>query len=306
MKIAATASRDQRILILAGRQRGQVARQQLLQAGLSGSAITRRIGSGLLRPRHQAVFAVGPDAPIPLAGETAALLSVRRGAALSHHSAAILWGIRPEDSGDGFIHVLLPGTSLDDRDGIRLHRTALLEPPDIRVRDGLPVTSVARTLLDLAPLLTLRELERALDQALIHRLVTLDDIRRLLKRSGRHRGRRRLTTIIDGFTTTTFTRSQAEELFLKLVRQAELPQPLTNVRRHGYEIDFLWPEQNVAVEIDGYAFHAGRRAFEEDRVKDERLGKAGIPVIRLTWRRLQREPLAAMVSVAQALGPTAR
>lgn len=305
-EIAVSGSREQRIFAIAARQRGRVAHGQLAAAGISEGAIARRLRSGLLRRVHHGVYAVGPRADTPLADETAALLSVRDGAALSHHTAAALWSIRQLDAGDGFIHVLVPGSWLADRDGLCIHRTKLLEPPDVRIRDDLPVTSVARTLLDLAPLLTLRELERALDQALIHRLVTLGEIRRLLKRSGRHRGRRALQTLLDDFTTTTFTRSAAEELFLRLVREAELPQPLTNVRRHGYEIDFLWPDQRVAVEIDGYAFHGTRRAFEEDRLKGERLGKAGITVIRLTWRRLQREPLAAMVSVAQSLGPTAR
>ena len=291
---------------MAGGQRNRVARRQLAAAGVSASAIDRCVRSGLLRREHQGVFALGADVPTPLANETAALLSVREGAALSHQSAALLWGILREGSGDGFIHVLVPGTSLDDRDGLRIHRSELLEPVDVRCRHDLPLTSVARTLLDLAALLSVRDLERALDQALIGRLVTLNEIQHLLKRSGRHRGRRALQTVLDAFTTTTFTRSAAEELFLKLVREAELPQPLTNARRHGYEIDFLWPAHNVAVEIDGFAFHGTRRAFEEDRLKGERLAKVGISVIRLTWRRLQRAPLAAMASVARALGATAR
>ena len=109
-----------------------------------------------------------------------------------------------------------------------------------------------------------------------------------------------------GYTTTTFTRSEAEERFLALVREARLPRPLVNVRRHGYEIDFLWPEEGVAVEVDGFAYHRTRERFEADRDRDAVLRKAGLTVIRVTWRQLERDAMAVLVDVAQALARAPR
>jgi very-short-patch-repair endonuclease len=111
---------------------------------------------------------------------------------------------------------------------------------------------------------------------------------------------------VDAYTTTTFTRSVAEERFLSLIRDSGLPQPLVNVRRHGYEIYFFWPEERVAVEVDGFAYHRTRGRFEGDRSRDAALRKAGITVIRVTWRQLERDATAVLVDVAQALVRTPR
>jgi very-short-patch-repair endonuclease len=295
-----SGTRDERIFAIAGAQRGLVARCQLLAAGISSNAIDRLVG-GRLRRVHRGVFAVGHDAPIPLAAETAALLAVRDGAALSHHTAAELWGLRPPGSGDGRIHVTVVGGSLRDRRGIAVHTSERLGARDVRFHEQLPVTSAARALLDIAPTIPTRELERALDQALIRRVADLREVGELLGRWPRRPGRHALQSLVEDFTATTFTRSEAEELFLDLIRQAELPRPLTNVRRHGYEIDFLWPDQGLAVEIDGFRYHNSRRSFESDRRRDARLNAARITVIRITWRQLRYEPIAVMVSLAQSL-----
>ncbi len=299
-------TRDERIFAIAGAQRSRVARRQLLAAGIGSNTIDRLARGALLRRVHCGVFAVGPDVAIPLADETAALLAVRAGAALSHHTAAILWRVRGPDSGDGLIHVTVPGASVEDPAGVRVHRSTVLRARDVAVRQGLPVTSPARALLDLAPIIPARELERALDQMLIQRLGTLGHITELLRRAGRHAGRATLQDIVAAHTTVTFTRSEAEERFLALMHRSGLPRPLVNVRRYGYEIDFLWPQQRVAVEIDGFAFHSTRDRFEDDHKRDGRLRKAGLLVIRISWRQLEREPEAVIADVAQALAPTAR
>ncbi|MFZ1995729.1 MAG: DUF559 domain-containing protein, partial [Solirubrobacteraceae bacterium] len=161
-------------------------------------------------------------------------------------------------------------------------------------------------LLDLTGALGIRETERALDRMLIERVGSLGQVQELLTRAGRHAGRAILQDIVTGYTTSTFTRSEAEERFLALMRRSGLPRPLVNVRRHGFEIDFLWTDQGVAVEIDGFAFHSTRDRFEGDRRRDARLRKAGILVIRITWRQLEREPEAVIADVAQALARTAR
>jgi very-short-patch-repair endonuclease len=299
-------TRDERIFAIAGAQRGRVARRQLLAAEIGSNTIDRLAQGALLRRVHSGVFAVGPDVAIPLADETAALLAVRAGAALSHHTAAIRWRMRGPETGDGLIHLTVPGASVEDPAGVRVHRSTVLRARDVRLRDGLPVTSPARALLDLAPILPAREMERALDQMLIQHLGTLGHINELLRRAGRHVGRPILQDIIAAHTTSTFTRSEAEERFLALMRRSGLPQPLVNARRLGYEIDFLWPDHRVAVEIDGFAFHSTRDRFEADRKRDGELRKAGLTVIRISWRQLEREPEAVIADVAQALARTAR
>jgi len=301
-----SGSRDERIFAIAAAQRGRVARRQLLAAGIGTNTVDRLARSALLRRIHRGVFAVGPDVPIAFADEAAALLAVRPGAALSHHTAAVLWRLRGPGSGDDLIHVTVPGASVGDPDGVRVHRSTVLKPQDIRLREGLPVTAPPRVLLDLAPSIAAREIERALDRMLIERAGTLGQLRELLSRAGRHAGRALLQGIVDSYTTSTFTRSEAEERFLALVRRGGLPQPLVNVKRLGYEIDFFWPDQGVAVEVDGFAYHSTRDRFEGDHQRDRRLRKAGITVIRVTWRQLQREPEAVLVDVAQALARTAR
>ncbi|HEY2318732.1 MAG TPA: type IV toxin-antitoxin system AbiEi family antitoxin domain-containing protein [Solirubrobacteraceae bacterium] len=301
-----SGTRDERIFAVAAAQRGRISRRQMLDAGVASNTIDRLASSGWLRRKHRGVFAVGPDVPIPLADETAALLAVRPGAALSHHTAAALWGLRAADSGDGLIHVTVPGASVDDPTGVRVHRSRILVAADVWVRERLPVTSPARVLLDVAAVSAERDLERALDQMLIQRLAGLAHVRELLARAGRHAGRAIVQDLLDAYTTTTFTRSKAEEVFLELVTRARLPRPLTNARRHGHEIDFLWPDERVAVEIDGFAYHSTRDRFERDRRRDAALRRAGITVIRVTWRQLEREPMAVLVDVAQALARTAR
>ncbi|MGH2916089.1 MAG: type IV toxin-antitoxin system AbiEi family antitoxin domain-containing protein [Solirubrobacteraceae bacterium] len=307
-KTPVTGSPQQRALTIAAVQRGRASRRQLLDAGIASATIDRWVKAGLLRREHPGVFAIGPEVSIPLDAETAALLWARPGALLSHHTAALLWPLRMPrpQSADARIHVTVIGGSPGRREGIVAHRSRLLRAPDIRTHEGLRITSVARTLLDLAPLLAPRELARALDQALVGRLVNLPQIGEVLDRAGRHRGRYPLQGLLDSHTTTTFTRSEAEELFLDLVRRATLPQPLVNSRVHGYEVDFLWPEQGVAVEIDGFAFHGTRDAFERDRRKDARLRAAGVLVIRITWRQLTDEPLAVVADLARALATASR
>jgi very-short-patch-repair endonuclease len=303
VEIPAGATHWQRIAAIAGAQRGRTSRRQLLAAGLSGSAIDRLLANGCLSREHPGVYVVGHCAVIPGAHETSALLAVRRGAALSHGSALIWWEMLAATGPDfdRTVHVTVPGVAGGAPDGVIVHRSTILTGRDLRIRDGLPVTSPARTLLDVAATLAPRELERALDSGLVGRLLRLRDVTEILGRAGRHGGRATLESLVDEHTHTTFTRSEAEERFLALVREAGLADPMVNVRRHGYEIDFLGPDAHVAVEIDGYAFHASRAAFERDRGRDAALRAAGLTVVRITWRRLTGSPLAIVAELAAML-----
>jgi very-short-patch-repair endonuclease len=297
-----SGSREQRIAEIAAAQRGRITREQMLAAGLSNGAIGRRAASGALRRLHPGVYAVGPPVAVTLADETAALLACGEGALLSHRTAATLWGLlRP---GFGPIDVTVVGRQTGRPAGTRVHRTVGLDRPERRVHKQLPVTSAAPTILDIAVDLPARLLEWALDEALLKRLARETEIKRTAAAVG-HRGAPIVRKLLADRTTETLTRSMAEERMLELVRRAELPQPEINARLHGFMVDFLWREQGLVLEVDGFTYHSTLSAFERDRRKDATLVAAGFTVIRITRRQLQLEPYAVTARLAQALGPRA-
>jgi len=284
---------DQRVVAIAGRQHGCVSGAQLAAAGLSRRAIAHRVSRGWLVRRHRGVYLVGP-LEAPLARAMAALLSVGPGAVLSHDAAAAVWELRPRSAGP--IDVTLASRDVRSRHGIRVHRVANLHRRErARLRD-LPVTSPARTLLDLATTLTARDLARAVEQAELRHLTTHDDLTHFLTSRRSHRGAANLRAATR--TDIQLTRSEAERRFLDLVNEARLPEPAANTCVAGHEVDFLWPAERLIVEVDGYEFHSSRAAFERDRIRDADLQALGYRVIRITWRRLIDEPLAVVAAIA--------
>ena len=301
-EMTVAGSRDARIAQVAARQRGRIARSQLRAIGVASSAISWLTTHDRLFPLHRGVFAFGHRAPIELGDETAALLAAGDNAVLSSLSAAVLWGLLPPTSGDGRIHVTLPGRRGPALPGVDIHRTRALTSADVRIRQELPILSPARALLEIAELVTARQFELACDRAMVDRIVTPGQIAELLARTRGRRGGALLAAMLARLSGgPTLTRSEAEELLLRLVRLAMLPDPRVNSRVHGYEIDFYWPQERVAVEVDGYRFHSSRRAFEHDRRKDAALQAAGIIVLRVTWRQLQDEPFAVVALLARLL-----
>jgi very-short-patch-repair endonuclease len=294
--LSVSGSRDERIAAVACTQRGFVSRRQLLAAGISTAAITRATAAGRLRPYHRGVYAVGHSAPVALGPETAALLAVRDGAALSHETAAAIWGLR--SAAADLVHLVVEGGRAASLAGVQVHRASTV---DSRIHQGLPVTSAASTVVQLAAGLTDRQLEFLVDQVIVTGLASADEIRRLLHRQPSLTGRRRVLVLLDDRSHPTLTRSEAEELLLALLRQAQLPAPQVNARLHGYEVDFYWSAHRLVVEVDGFRFHSSRRAFEHDRRKDAALSAMGIATIRVTWRQLQHEPYAVIARIAQAL-----
>jgi very-short-patch-repair endonuclease len=291
---------------LAQAQRGRVNRRQLLAAGLASSQITRLIAAGRLFQLHAGVYAVGHPADVPLGRETAALLSLRDGALLSHLTAVRLWGLdtRAPDPGaalDGDVHVLIDRRWARPRPGVRTHRSRIIAPADRCVRERLPVASPARALLDLVVDLEPRRLDRIYEAGLIAGVIATRGIEELLGRAEGHPGQARLRELAHDHAAAGVTRSEAEERLLALVGRAELATPRVNARLHGYEVDFLWPQASLVVEVDGYRFHSTRAAFERDRVRDARLQAAGIEVLRVTWRQLERDALAVVARIAGAL-----
>ena len=290
---------------MASRQRGRIASRQLRAIEVNPSSVTWLVSRGRLFPSLRCVFSVGHNAPTELGAETEALLSVREGAALSHWSAAGLWGLWTPMPAEVDVTVVTTSKA-SANPGVKAHRSRVLQRKDVRIRSGLPVTSPARTLLDIASTATYRQLELGFDRAIIEKLLRPAQVAELLSRAGGHPGRKRLTMLLERETSgTTMTRSDGEERMLALMRAARLPQPLVNAKVAGYEIDFYWPDHRFAVEVDGWRFHSGRRAFEDDRRKDQDLRRAGIDTMRTTGRQLNEQAYALVAGVANGLARSA-
>lgn len=294
---------ERRILALS-RPHGVVGRDQLIAAGVAPKPIDNRVQARWLRPMYRGVYAVGPvqsdDAPL-----FAAVLACGDGTLLGRESAGFLWRVVGRSSTD-LVEVLVPLPRCPRHRGIRVHRVRSLPPDEVTQLRKIPVTTPARTLLDLSAQLPIRELEQALAQAEKRYAGTQRRLLALLARYPARPGTPKLRELLEGSRKPAFVRSEAEERFLVLVRRAGLPAPEVNVSLHGYEIDFLWREQGLAVEIDGYAFHGDRDAFEADRRRDGDLAARGIQVMRITWRQIADEAEATLVLVAQALAQRRR
>lgn len=295
-----SGTREQRISAIARLQRGRVARRQALAAGIGSSAITRMITRGLLHREHTGVYAVIDPTPRPLAPETGALLACGDRALVSHRSAAALWGLTPVPEGP--VEVTIIGEASRRRPGIEVHRSGRLLARDIRIHQQLPATSPARTLLDLADQTPLRELERALDEALVvRRIVRRHELQDVVKRAAGRRGGAILADLLGRRGAAGPTQSEAEQQFLQLVRDAGLPPPDAQVRIAGFTIDFLWREQGVAFEIDGFRYHTSRSAFDRDRRKDAVLKAHNVDPNRVSRDQVKHEPLTVIAYVASAL-----
>jgi len=280
---------DQRIAGLAEQQHGVVSLGQLFSLGLSEAAVQQRATAGRLHRVQQGVYAVG-HSKLSREGEfMAAVLASGRGAVLSHRSAAVLWELTPDSPGP--IDVTAPNRRGRNPVSIRAHRDeSLLAADRTRVR-GIPCTNVARVLLDLAAVLSVGQLRRALSEAEVLRLLDPVALRELIRRSRGRRGVARLRMLMDELhPATRRTRSELERSFLRLCESVGLPEPEVNVRiRAGsteLEADFLWRDAHLIVETDGRRFHGTSSAFELDRRREQLLYAAGWHVVRCTWRQV--------------------
>jgi very-short-patch-repair endonuclease len=223
----------------------------------------------------------------------AATLACGPNAVLSHRSAAALWGIREDDRSS--IDVTAPNRRGRIPNGIEAHRDASLGDEDRTTLSGIPCTSLARTLLDLAAVIPVWELRKALSEAEVLRLLDLVSLRRLIRRSRGRRGVARLRMLLDEIhPETKRTRSEMERRFLRLCARAQLPQPEVNVSLdvEGRRLmpDFLWRSANLIVEADSRRYHDTDSAFQRDRQREQRLLLAGWRVARCTWEQVDREP----------------
>jgi Protein of unknown function (DUF559) len=266
-----------------------VSHEQLIHLGLGRGAIKHHVASGRLHRLFVGVYAVGHARVPPPGWETAAVLACGPGAVLSHHNAGERWNLLRHSN--RAIHVTVPGKRRRSRDRITVHRVRALDPRDVANRDGLPVTALPRTLLDLAEVLERHRLDRVVEEAERQQKLDLREIEELIGRSPGRRGIRPLRAALAEFNgEAVYVRSTLERRFLQLCGDADLPPPAVNVAVAGYEVDMHWPKQRLVVELDTPMYHGARRAFESDRVKDLELQLAGQRVVRVTGRRLHREP----------------
>jgi hypothetical protein len=273
---------------LASRQHGVVTRRQLLGLGLGSRAIENRIASGRLVPLHRGVYAVGHRALRVEGRLLAAVVACGTDAVLSHAAAAALWELRP--TMPQRIDVTVPtAAGRRARHPIRLHRHAGLGAEERTRHRGIPITTPARTLLDLAAAAPRRALERALDQAEVLRLIDARRLRTLLDAHPRRPGTPVLAALLaEHDLGSTLTKSELEERFLALCDAHDLPRPKVNVRLWGLEVDFHWPDRT-------------RTAFERDRARDARLATAGLRVHRFTDRQIARAPDAVVAALRRSL-----
>ncbi len=287
-----------RVRRLSHAQNGAVKAEQLRAAGLSRDAIRARVKRGRLVWLFAGVYAVGDPDLMPLVRPTAALLSLGDTAVLSHRSAASVWGLATAE--EGMIDVTVVGANPRPRTGVRVHRVTQLGDDDVTTHLNLRLTTPARALIDFAAQASSSELHQAFGDGRAKRLVNDRALRSALVRAPRnHPG----AAIVRGMLRAgdTYDRSKAERTMRRLCRGAELPEPLVNVPLHGFLVDFLWPDSRLIVEVDGYGTHGTRRAFENDRRRDQVHVAAGYVVLRVTWEQLQHQPLAVIARIAQAL-----
>lgn len=271
---------------------------QLRRAGVGRGAIASRERKGALRRMFRGVYLVGHTTPLPGAIELAAVLAYGDNTVVSHRSAAALWGlVAPPPMPE----VTVIGRNCRPRHGLRVHNALSLDARFRALRFGIPVTSVARTVIDVAGGADSHEVERVIGDAFAQRLLRDGQLEAEIDRCSPHPGVGQLRAILKAQGGPALTRSEAERRMRRLLKDAGLPPAQTNARVEGFEVDFYWPGHKLVVEVDGYQFHADRAAFERDRRKGLALAAAGLQVIRITWRQLVEEPVWVAVQLSRAL-----
>ena len=285
--------RDARVAWIAARQHGVISHAQLLDAGLTMAAVKHRVAAGWLHRMQRGVYAVGHPGLTHRGHWMASVLAGGPDAVLSHRSAGALWGLcrdarRPE--------ITVPGRK---RPGTGVHAAAIRPGETVRV-DGIRVTKVARTLLDLAEVLTLDQLVEAIDRATAARHLRPALMSSVIRES---RGRRGLKPLRQALLITrpqdVLTRSELERRALKLIARSRLPMPEVNQRLHGYEVDLLWRRANLIAELDGREYHDPER----DTRRDNNLRARGWTTTRFTWRQVVNDPDWVVANLAILLTP---
>jgi len=279
---------DLRVARIASEQHGRVSVGQLHACGLSGDAIGVRIRRGQLHRVQHAVYAVGHEAWTLHGDFMAAVLAGGEGAVLSHFAAAALLNMLPWQPRD--IELIVPGSRGRARPGLHVHRARVLDPRDVTRHHGIPVTTAARTCLDIAAGSSRQALRRAVRQAQAGHRTNIRQIAAVLDRANGHRGVKRLAEVVA--TGPAPTRSELEDLVLDLLLRGGLPhpdvnKPLTHFDRRIIP-DFRWAPQRLVVEADGAAWHRGSLARDDDAERQALLEASGERVLRITWDQAVR------------------
>lgn len=279
-------SRDSGAWALVGRQHGVVARRQLVGLGLSKSAIEQRLATGRLRLLMRGVYAVGRPEVTQRGRWMAGVLATGSTAVLSHASAAALWGFGGERG--GLIEVSV-GASFHSRlPGLRVHRRRPMRADEIAVCDGIPVTGVVRTIVDVAAQFEFARLERAVNEADRLDLIDPESLREAIDAYAGERGVGRLRRLLDRLTFR-MTDSELEQRFLPIVDAAGLPRPETRYRLNGFLVDFYWPDLGLVVETDGLRYHRTASQQTRDRRRDQAHSAAGMTPLRFTHAQVRFE-----------------
>jgi very-short-patch-repair endonuclease len=288
---------DVRLAAVAARQYGVVTRGQLRCLGVGETGIEERLRTRRLHRLYRGVYAVGHRVLRAEAHRMAAVLACGEGAVLSHLDAGAHWQIRQSSS--GLIHVTVPVRSgRRGPNGIRIHRSGRLGPEEVTVHEGIPTTTVARTLLDLADVLSPQALKRAIDEADYRNLFDLTALIAVVEANPGRRAKK-VMRALEG--PQELTRSALEDRFIAFVERHALPRPRVNAWVAGHEVDFLWPQARLIVETDGRDAHGTRAAVHRDRAKDLKLRQAGYTVRRYSATQLRYDEEAIAAELAALL-----
>jgi hypothetical protein len=287
MACISDGSRSASAHALAQRQRGAIARRQLLALGFTRSAIEHRIAVGRLHRVGHGVYAVGRRELSREGRWMAAILSCGAGAVLSHRSAGALYGITEERH--GVIDVSITHRGKRTRPGLRVHSRPSIRAADAGTRDGIPVTSPLQTMLDLATELGARRLERAVNEADKLGVIAAHDLRDALVERPGEPGVRLLRALLDR-DTFLLSDEELERRFRPLARSAGLPQPLTKHWVNGFEVDFYWPDLGLVVETDGLRYHRTPSAQSRDARRDQTHTASGLTTLRFSHWQVKHEP----------------
>jgi very-short-patch-repair endonuclease len=295
-QVSNTATR--RLGPIAAAQEGLVTTTQLRAVGLDDDVVSRWVDEGRLHPVFRTVFAFGRRAVGPRARLRAVVLACGPGTVISHRSAAWLLGLRKNNP--VVVDVMCPGQAGRKVDGIRVHIVRYPAPSEVRAAYGIPCTTVARTLVDLAGSNGIEKLREAFEMAATRRVLDIAPVDAVLANGPRRRGAPALRLVLDEWRPVAETakystiRSLFEAKLLPLVAAANLPIPNVNARvrtaERILEVDLLWPDQRLVLEADSRKHHAIEVAFEEDHKRTRELTAANYEVLRVTWREAEIEP----------------
>lgn len=292
---------ERRLARLAQRQHGAVGRDQLMALGFTRDSITHRLRTGRLHEVHRGVYAAGPQ-PLNQRGRWyAALLATRPTTALSHLSSTAIRGLSAEGPA---VHVTTATASTRKLRGVTVHRARRLDPAELTRIDDLPVTTLERTLLDLAEVLSPHRFESIFEQADRRDLLNMSALRACAARNPGRRGLKPFRSLVDRYFSTPGAEEGIERQFQVLLREERLPMPQVNVLVAGQRVDCYWPEARFVVELDSRDRHSHWAARERDMVRDANLLRIGIVTLRVTSRRMREERSELVADLASQLPRT--